>query len=353
MIHSTRSILNRALPIGLDLGSASVKACLKLQRTPGESLASVLERVHDAMPRQGLCGTRVVVAPPPDAPIVGMFDVPPSDSGAPLDTIVRGELARSHKKSTESFELAWWELPASERHTGATTVIAVGLPHEQANPMLDAIEGAGFVVEAVDIPASALARGCGAALLPEPSINAVLDLGWLRPQLVLLRGRRIVYQRELPEFGLEKLIAQLRARLRLDDEAAIVLGTRLLMDEAPAIDPELQAQLELVQAEYTNRLARELELSLRYALHRYPGGTSTRLVLAGGGAGLSGLSGELRAALGCEVLAPRLQELAPVSVAFSQATGIGDFALALGLATHREGREAVLQPGRQRQEAVA
>ncbi len=348
------AILGRSIsstsPIGLDIGTSGVKACqlsrrangrvevsgvVTLPRSPGESLVSVMARLSALLTRQGFRGRDVVVAAPMESQLLGMFEVPSSDSGAPLEKIIRAELARAHKQGIASFEFAWWALPSGERASEGTTVNAVGLAHDQATAMLDALEGAGFQGEAIDVTACALVRGCSAALLPEPAINAVLDFGYSRPFLVLMRGQRIVYQRELADCGLSRLQSKLRERLRLNEESAGVLLARLAQGESPTIDPELQTQLELALAEHASRLVRELEVSLRYAQHRYPGSGATRLVLVGGGAGVPGLVSDLRSGLGCEVLAPTLQELCPMGVSFAQAPAAGAFALALGLAMHR------------------
>ncbi len=340
-----------ARPIGLDIGSSCIKVCqlrgggpgtpeitaaLAAPRRAGESIADIAARLPELLARHGFKGRDLVLAVPPDAQLISMLQVPPANSGAPLEAIVRSELARAHKRGVESIEFSWWELPQGERATEGSAVIAAGCGHEQSVPLIEAFERAGFQVTALDLPAAALGRACGPLLAPAPCINAIVDLGWSRPSLVLLRGSRIVYLRDLPDLALLRVHAKLKERLRFSDDEATVLLAALAQGERPALDPDLWLRLDVLLAEHAAAVTRELEISMRYALHRYTGGHRSRVLIVGGGAHLPNLAGDLRTSLGCEVLAPRLADLARVGIATPPSLPPGLLTMAAGLSAHAE-----------------
>jgi Tfp pilus assembly PilM family ATPase len=340
--------IHRSMPIGLDLGTACIKACqlrrlpsgafeaaalMLVPRRPSEPMTEIAQRLPEMLARHGFVGRDLVLAVPPEARLLSMLQVPPASSGAPLATIVRNEFARAHKREASKLEIAWWELPLTDRATDGGAVIAVGCGHEQSSSLLEPFDRAGFRVRAIDLAAAALGRACAGVLAPEPCINAVVDLGWSCPNLVLMRGTKIVYLRELPEVGLVRVQARLKERLRLGEDEALALTLALTQGEKPAFDPDLILRLDVLLAEYASSLTREIDLSMRYALHRYPGGRQSRVLLVGGGAHLPMLTGDLRTALGCEVVAPCLGDLVGSRISGPGAAS-GEFALAAGLSAH-------------------
>jgi Tfp pilus assembly PilM family ATPase len=310
-------------PIGLDISGRWIKAAqVSPSRSDSHKLgaAARLTRADAAAPfspadadlvagvleRLGFEGHQVVLVAPRDMLYTDVLELPPRSSGAPIDQLARMELARSNRCDPDSFELGLWDLPAAGRGGGGagpegSHVFAVGLPHEKSEPLISALEGAGFDVVAIDTPGCAIARAClplrAQAGASHTSLTAILEVGWHSALLIVACGGAdgvVVYERSIVEAGLCRLFAAVRARLGLE-EAALDL---LLSGAAPTKDSGAHPLLSEARGcitEFLEGLIPEVQRSLSYTAHRYQGWTLSRLLVTGDGADLIGL---------CERLAP-------------------------------------------------
>lgn len=296
----------RASPIGIDLGAGAIKA---LQLHPGGGCTSLvlarahdtldrdLERLGEALWRRGFEGRDVIVSVPSAWVRSAMLELPPRSSGAPLDQIVRSELARVHKADPASMEVAWWEIPAGAR-AGSTSetmsAMAVASTGADVERLVRAFEASDFDVARVDVQPWAMLRAVAAAGLASTTVTVMLDLGWSAARLSLVHGAEgrgvIAYERELPEVGAARLAAEVERRSGLPaDIVRSALFNRASFGVCERFEV-LRREASACASELAQGLAEEAAVSLAYAAHRYPALTSAgaisgaRLVLAGAGA---------------------------------------------------------------------
>ncbi|MFP4144450.1 MAG: pilus assembly protein PilM [Phycisphaeraceae bacterium] len=317
--------MNRPLspcsPIGLDLGTRAIKAAqvtgrgrrlrlraaavlprLETGGVPGEEELARLIRVLD---RRGFVGRRVVAAVPGERLFTTVLELPPAGSGAPRMQIVRGEMARAHRQSEDALEVAAWDLPQGGGQSGqAAKTLAVACSHDDARPLLTALESAGLSVCALDIPPWAVLRACRRFADRPGQLYAAVDLGWRAATLVLMIDHVVLYHRTLGGFGGEGLVSAIRREGDLPPELIPALLRRIGLCGEEKLDPRdrpLAMRLRGPLQDYTEALAQELALSLDYALQQYPRSDVQMLMLLGGGAGVPGLAEGLYELLDLEV----------------------------------------------------
>ena len=257
--------------------------------------ADELSRVFEALDRQGFEGQRVVLVTPQDKLMSGVLDVPPRASGAPLDQIVRNELARTNRVENGQLECGWWELPPGVRETEGTQVIAVGCKHEDAMELLEACDGAEMEVVALDAPGPALARAVCGKITQASAMTGIMEIGSESALLVVMRGQTIVYERALAEGGLNTITAQLVKKLAVDEQTAEYLLREVGVNGSPSDledEAELLGEARAIVCERADELASEARASAAYAGRRYAE-NMTRLLLTGEGAALPGLAERL------------------------------------------------------------
>lgn len=293
-----------ASPIGVDVGAGAIKAmqlgagmrALVMPRA-SERVEPDIDRLCEALWRRGFSGREVVVSVPSPWVRSAMLELPPRSSGAPLDQIVRSELARVHRAEPASMEVAWWEIPAGARAGGAAetmSAMAVGAAGAEVERLVRAFEAADFDVVRVDVHPWAMLRAVAAAGLASTTVTVMLDLGWSAARLSLVHGAAgrgvIAYERELPEVGAARLASEVERRTSLAPE---VIRAELF-GLAPTSGSErldaLRREAASCAMDLAQGLAEEAAVSLAYAAHRYPALTSAgaiagaRLVLSGAGA---------------------------------------------------------------------
>lgn len=342
--------LDNYSPIGIDSGSRCVKA-VQLQRTRSgiriiaaasipRSLASNekagddVPRILESLWRQGFRGMRFVLAVPPENLLSSVMELPPKTSGAPIEQIARGELARVNRCDITQLEMACWELPGGARAAEGTHVMAVGLRHSDANTLLDHYESGGGEVVALESGACALARACASRCQTPDSMTGVLDLGWSSSQLLILRGNTLVYERPIKEAGLASLHATLKSRLNLDPEVAQVVVDRLgcaLAAPSDLQDWELSDRARSVVAAHADSIASEVRLSMSYAARRY-NATPTEVLVTGGGMLVPGLLERVRERSGIATSPITAGDLALPAAGLEHLCAHAPLVTALGLA---------------------
>ncbi|MFT3785700.1 MAG: pilus assembly protein PilM [Tepidisphaeraceae bacterium] len=271
-----------------------------------------LERVAIALRQRGFDGTRVVIAAPQSALFTDVIDTPPPESNAPVMQIVRSEMARGAQLANEPFVCQFWPLPKSARAGSSSQVMAVAFKESGAAPYVDLFAAAGLDLCAIDSPASALARACS-PVSTDAQLVLLADLGALCSNLVLASQGRVVYQRSLADFGMDALARELAGEfsLQLDEAVAMLdtVGAVSVMVNDPASSIERQAiensirskRIRALIAQHLDGLAREINVSIEYAGHRFPQLPIEALSLSGGGAGLAGVSSYLTNVIGLPV----------------------------------------------------
>lgn len=316
-------LLSRRSPIGLDVGGHSVKAvqsaraggggwktvaaaCFPRTRPDVPVSAAELVEIKDVLRRQGFVGDEVVVAAPAEKLRSGTLELPARGRGVPMDQIARAEFARVHKCDVAASEFCWWELPAGPRGGKATQVMAIALPHADAEQYLALFDQAGLRVTAMDAPTSALARACPAPT-GEASTIAMLDLGWRCATIVVVRNGVIAYERRVVAGGLSKLHAALATRFGAGD--AEVGGASLVEEFAggdaagDGHDVRVATEARELIVAHLGTVVDDVLKTCGYAQRQDPDAPIRTLLLAGGGACVPGVLDHLQAVLGLEVRA--------------------------------------------------
>jgi Tfp pilus assembly PilM family ATPase len=246
-------------------------------------LAGVFERA-------GFRGNRLVISPPREAIIAEVLELPPRGSGAPIEQLARIEVARTHKCDPSSFELGLWDLPSPGRGGGEQShVFAAAMPFARSEPLLDACESAGLEVHAIDVPAAALARAYGVYALPD----AMLDVGWTDAMLCVVHQGAVVYERNIEEAGLRRLVEGVATKIGLPPETAEAVLMADPSDHDGKSQSSLAQEMRGPVTEYLESVAQEVRRSLAYMGHRYQAWQFKHLSLSGDGATLSGLREKL------------------------------------------------------------
>ncbi len=340
--------------IGLDLGQRSVGA-MQLAGRPGawrvEAATSVdratsadgsgelpsaheLERLAEVLKRQGFTGRKVVLAAPDTKVFSAALELPPRSSGAPIEDLARQELARAARRDVNAIEVACWEVPSPPRTIEGTNVLAVGLAHEDAERLLDAMENAGFIVEAMDCRCLAMSRASRGVLGDVAQVSSILDLSDAAASLTVVHSGIVAYDRPMREAGLAQLRKALRKELKVDAEGAEFLLERVGMaggDESLS-EHTLRAAKGLVD-DHVGIVIQELRSVMAYAMHRYPGSVGP-VLLTGEGALLVGLADKVRGELDLEARVVRPAELVEVPAELAAACDDPSLCAAVGLAMY-------------------
>ena len=200
--------------IGIDVGARYIKAAQLAGAEGDRRIAAAgcfaraepsapldqgeVSRLRNMLAQSNFKGDSIVLAVPQEDLLTGIMELPPRESGAPIEQLTRSELARIHNCQPQSFEMSCWDLPAPARATSSTFVMAAACKHSIADNLIDLFENEGFDVHALDMPAAAMARACQPLLGDENGISAVLDIGWNSARLALLHRGVVLYERTSP-----------------------------------------------------------------------------------------------------------------------------------------------------------
>lgn len=335
-------------------GVASLRVALRIPRQASGPLSEAeAASLAGALRRAGVETSEVVLAAPDASLLTGLMELPPRSSKAPLDEIARMELARMHRADPDSFAMACWDLPASDRTRGATHALGLGLPHGAADATMHALDSAGLAVCALDARMCAISRCVAAAMGHNSALVGVVEVGWEAAQVLLLHSNgpdwTIAFERRVPEVSLSGLCRVLEQRLGLDPEGAELAliggapstdlsGTQTEVEDSDPMVADLIRAMRRYQHDFLERLVPEVQRSLVYATQRYPGQPMTRVQLVGEGARIRGLRTRIAQVMSVEsgAILPRdLVRVDPSSAASQDGTALA----AIGLAAHGGGED--------------
>lgn len=300
--------------IGLDVGQSSIRAaqvsvcesgpsldgCVMLRRQSGGQLLSLkeAEQLLRVMERRGMTATNLVLVAPREALVGGSISVPPADKNVPRDKIVESELSRANKLSPGTFEMAWWDLPLRVSGSRIGQAHALALPHAAVESMLDLLSECGLQVIRTLPGSLALLAAAQRKPIDPRCIAAVLDLGSTRGHLSLMYAGRVVHERAIPDFDMQKLCQHAGDKLGVERELARDAVSRYGITDHP--EGAVACEVASVLHEAIGPLAEEIGMSFAYVSHLYPEAELGQLLLTGHGANLSGLDEVLSAELELE-----------------------------------------------------
>lgn len=296
--------------IGLDIGSRwikaaqwrraggrwGVRAAAWPRRTPGHDLPPAeAARLAAVLARRGFTGDLAVLVAPGDRARVAEIDLPAAAAGPGRRAAARMELARVCRLDPAGFEFELWDLPRSAR-SGEAPVAAAVLPHADADAFVEPLQDAGLAVASIAAQSEAFRALLGAP--DKDAIDAIIDLGASALALTVLVGGVCVYERRLPELGLDEFAKSAAEACRFNPE----LAERVIQAAAQGSRTASDALAGPLRA-FGARVGEEVAVSLEYASHRYPHASEGRMTAVGGGAQLSHLLAAAGQTLGLDVLA--------------------------------------------------
>jgi Tfp pilus assembly PilM family ATPase len=255
--------------------------------------------------RAGFFGQRLVLSAPDASLLLALLELPPRTSKAPIEQLARVEVARIHRCEPQSFELATWDLPATDRTKGATHAIAVALPLSAGDAATAGFDGTGAEIVALEPRSCALARAACAASSPAPGLIGIVDVSWNAVSVVLVHqtadDSSIVYERKFSESTFGQCVQAVHQHLDISAHAA---EAALRASDEDMRDPlmlDLLRNVRRFQSDLLDKLVPEVQRSFVYATQRYPTLPLTSIWLTGEGATLRGLRPRLATALTMEV----------------------------------------------------
>lgn len=246
--------------------------------------------------RRGFVGSTVSLAPSTVDCTSHVIELPPFDSGAPLDQLARMEVARARKCAPSHFELGYWELPAKGR-TVETLAVACGRP--VIDGMIERYRQGGFEPVGIDLLELAIFRGAQASGDPsqgrvEQEVNASLHIGWTSALAVLTVGEKVVYVRRI-ERGASSVWRIAAERYKLGAQAAqsILSGT-----DHVEHSNEYEQIRKNAWSGLASDLASDLDVAIAYVNHAHRGAPLGKIRLSGYGVGNPVLEQEIDGTLG-------------------------------------------------------
>lgn len=340
-------------PIGLDLGSRRVHA-VQLTRLPrGWKLAccasmphfgletltdpQAVARLRGSLMRQGFTGKRIVMSVPRPSLVASTVDIPAQAQGIPVHEIAHVELARRAGCDPNAITSAAWRLPGRGTESG-TQAMGVACRNEDTDAFIDPFEAEKSHVEAVDYEGGAMLRACRLITGTGRGLVAAVNLDWSSALLVLGFQQTVVYQRVLPELGLERVEEALKEQNGIDDElASYVIGRLGFKTDSNSSQASgaVAADGRRLLGTYVKSIADEISTSFQYAQHAFADQQGDpRVLFMGAGAAVPGLGDVAKSAVGFDTRVVTPGDL--VSWSGDMETGACDPAMvtALGLAQY-------------------
>lgn len=250
--------------------------------------------------RRGFKGNLVSCAPRPRDCTQHVFELPPPESGAPLEQLARVEVARARKSEPNAFEFGFWALPQRGRTSES---MAVACPSGMIRSIIESYESGGLEVAGIDLPELAIMRGVldtptVGIETADPEIDTILLVGWNSSLAVVTLGHRIVYVRRIAH-GARCVWELARNRYGLNEKSAsLVLDSTENAEHAEQIDKVRSACWSGLSKE----LASEIDVAIAYVSHSFRTAPLGSLVTCGYGATNKSLFAKFDSVLGIPVI---------------------------------------------------
>ncbi len=262
----------------------SLRASVVLERGPGagEHLSEEeAQRLVGTLGRVGFTGSAVTLGAAEPSLVSAPLEIPPVSSGAPVEKIASGELAKMYRLQPGSFGVGVWDLPAPAASRDRPGVMAVALPHKSAEASIAPLEGAGLDVAAIDAHQSAAARALS-LIVPQGrgEVDCVVDFGSDMVRIVVVYEGVVVYTRSAKQSGVGDLERSVIESLDLDDDVVWYALYAVGLDESDERWALLSDVRERIRA-WAEPIQRETAAALDYARRRHQTECAGRLLASG------------------------------------------------------------------------
>lgn len=290
----------RNLPIGVDLGSSSLKmAQLSVDgqgvellsaasaEVPFECRGDVARRLEfqtescrSLLRSADFRGRNAILGLPAAAVLIQPVKIP-AGQGVDAGQVVRESLQGRLPCPVADAVIRHFVPGGRRQVVGTEQAIAVAVPRDELGAYMSVAERAGLRLVGVNVEPCAVAE-CFVRLFrragDESQVTLLLDIGWSSTQVVLTRGHNLVFARNLA-FGGQSLVEEMTAALSVGPELAHEVRCKMLEGAGdPAAEEDLFRLLERRVAE----VAEEITQCLRYYESSFPAGTVDRVLFLGG-----------------------------------------------------------------------
>ncbi|MBX9735490.1 MAG: hypothetical protein K2X32_01070 [Phycisphaerales bacterium] len=348
-------------PVGVDL-TASMVTCVRAERASGarasgavgrvvsyamaqrtsQDLAEAAALVAGLIRRQDMGTRRVVISAPEERLLTSIMELPARSSGAPIEMLAASELARTHRVEASSLQVAAWELPLQTRAGEGVRWLVAALPKQDGSDLVNAMQGEGLIVDAIDLRSLAVARACGADMDDADALTPILQLERCGHSVAVVFGGELVYERRLESPQLRGAIALIERAGITDRQLALDVLRGARADGAALEEGlhDLASQVELAISRHATELLQQVRLSIAYVAQMIPQSALRRVLLTGELAGVRPIAGAVSEGLALEtrVVGARMAEGADRAVR-------PELACAMGLALSDSGAALVGEPG--------
>lgn len=301
---------NATLPIGLDIGSASIRL-LQVQATPRHLQAQAMawtatpaDMPEDAVRRVacaasiarqmlragGFHGRRIVLALPPQLVQVKSIRLP---SIPPTELAQAAEFEAAEALGIDPQQSVIRHLHAGEVRQGGDTwqeVILVAADRGQVGGVVHAVHEAGLVLDSIDFLPSALYRSVERFIRrreDEKEVHVLVEFGHQRSHVVIGRGREISFYKQVP-VGSVRIHDAVATTLGVSVAEAATLRRRTIdaeRSDGAAVSAAVREAIDDAARPTMEELARELALCLRYYSVTFRGQRPSRVRVSGGEGG--------------------------------------------------------------------
>jgi len=265
--------------------------------TPRESFpeSDELRWAASILGRRGFVGNTVSIVLSSASCSSHVIELPPAESGAPIEQLARMEIARAQRCSPDDFEFGYWGLPSKGRSEES---IAVAIPRTTIDQAIEVYEQGGLIPGGIDLIELAIHRASETGKIAvETEINALLHISWSSSLAVLTLGDQVVYVRRI-ERGVSSVWDLARGRYKLSSR-----GADAVLDSNPS-DSDSESFAKIHRSAWTGlatELANELDVATAYVSHSFRMAPFGKIRTSGYGGGNKIIEEQLDKVLGIPI----------------------------------------------------
>ena len=283
-------------PIGVDLTPSSV-TCVRAEWAGGtgrviasaiaprtsQDLDETALLVAGLIRRHDMGTRRVILNAPEERLLTSVMELPARSSGAPIELLAAGELARTHKVDPASLQLAAWELPLQQRAGEGARWLVTALPKDEGAALTRAMEAAGLIVEAIDLRSLSVARACNADIDVPDALTPILQLERAGHSVGVVFGGELVYERRLEGVQLRGVVSMIEKAGITDRQLSLDLLRGSTASGGSLEDGllDLLSQVQLALSRHAVELLQQLRLSIAYVAQMIPQAALNRVLITG------------------------------------------------------------------------
>ncbi|MBW8016370.1 MAG: hypothetical protein FVQ82_09300 [Planctomycetes bacterium] len=299
-----RFAINKNGPIGLDIGSNSIKMLQFVQSggnirlgaadkvqckfdmgdDPQKSKEFIVESIKEMLRRGAFTGTKVVSCIPNDSIKIKSLRLDPSDSEK-IEGLLQEELAERFNFDSSKDEIRY--ITAGKVYHGSelkNEVIFFATDRKTIENHISIIEESGLVPEAIDPVPCAILRSFQRTMrrqVDQDIVRSFIDVGNLYTTVMIGSCSRIYFIKQIPSGG-KQLNESVSGKLGIGIEEAMLLRSKIQHGNTESLNnTTIQAVADAINRG-VEELAREISLCHKYCAVTFRGDQPKVAILTGG-----------------------------------------------------------------------